>query len=91
MGLAENTQQRHEYKQLLVALNDVARYEVDAWLRQQDDLSEPFVARCISEQLPEGQPFKPLHCVHHMSRQKGFMLLRLFSAIPGVQKLTCTV
>ena len=57
MGHAEKGQQEHQYKQLLVALNDVAHYEVDTWLHQQDALSEPFVARCISEQLPEGQPF----------------------------------
>ena len=53
-------QQGQEYKQLLEALNDVAHHEVTAWLQQQDSLSEPAVARCISQQLPEG-----LSCTVH--------------------------
>ena len=44
-----------QYKKLLEALNDVAHHEINAWLGQQEHLSEPYVASCISEQLPPGQ------------------------------------
>ncbi len=50
----ESGQQAKQYKQLLDALNDVAHHEIDAWLSREQHLSEPFVARSISEQLPSG-------------------------------------
>ncbi|DBA90081.1 TPA: hypothetical protein ACH3X1_003400 [Trebouxia sp. C0004] len=46
--------QAKQYRQLLDALNDVAHHEIDAWLSHEQHLSEPFVARSISEQLPSG-------------------------------------
>ena len=51
----ESEQQAKQYKQLLDALNDVAHHEIDAWLSREQHLSEPFVARSISEQLPSGK------------------------------------
>jgi len=51
----ESKQQAKQYKQLLDALNDVAHHEIDAWLSHEQHLSEPFVARSISEQLPSGK------------------------------------
>lgn len=50
----ESEQQAKQYRQLLDALNDVAHHEIDAWLSREQHLSEPFVARSISEQLPSG-------------------------------------
>ena len=50
----ESEQHAKQYKQLLDALNDVAHHEIDAWLSCEQHLSEPFVARSISEQLPSG-------------------------------------
>lgn len=52
-------QQAQQYKQLLDALNDVAHHEIDEWMRQEQHLSEPFVARTISQQLPPGMPRSP--------------------------------
>ncbi|DBA78509.1 TPA: hypothetical protein ACH3X2_007832 [Trebouxia sp. C0005] len=54
MSKVESEQQAKQYKQLLDALNDVAHHEIDAWLSREQHLSEPFVARSISEQLPSG-------------------------------------
>ena len=55
MAKREVGQQAQQYKQLLEALNDVAHHEVDAWLTEQAAMSEPYVARCLSEMLPPGQ------------------------------------
>ena len=49
-------QQAQQHRQLLDALNDIAHHEIDEWLRQEQQLSEPFVARTISEELPSGMP-----------------------------------
>ena len=54
MSKGEPEQEAKQYKQLLDALNDVAHHEIDAWLSREQHLSEPFVARSISEQLPSG-------------------------------------
>lgn len=56
LGEKQSGHQAQQYKQLLDALNDVAHHEIDEWLRQQQQLSEPFVARTISEELPSGMP-----------------------------------
>lgn len=47
-------EQAKQYKQLLHALNDVAHHEIDEWMRHERQLSEPFVARTVSQQLPSG-------------------------------------
>lgn len=52
-------QQAHQYRQLLDALNDVAHHEINEWMRHEQHLSEPFVARTISQQLPSGTPRPP--------------------------------
>ena len=46
--------QAGQYKRLLDALNDVAHHEIEAWLTHHHHLSEPFVARSISRELPAG-------------------------------------
>lgn len=54
-----------QYKQLLEALNDVAHRQVDAWLAAVPNLTEPFVARSISQMLPAGgsRQWPILHCL----------------------------
>ena len=55
-GLAQRQigQVARQYKQLLEALNGVAHRQVEAWLAAVPELTEPYVARCISETLPSG-------------------------------------
>ena len=59
LGKQQAGAQSWQYKQLLDALNDVAHHEIDAWLSQHHHLSEPFVARTISQQLPSGTRLCP--------------------------------
>ena len=77
-GLAEREvgQQAQQYQRLLEALNDVAHHEVDAWLREQPAMSEPYVARCLSERLPPGQ-LQPQcnQCASYHSCRPVLMLL----------------
>lgn len=47
-------QQAVQYKQLLEALNEVAHLEVNNWLKEQSNLSEPYAARRLSQLLPSG-------------------------------------
>ena len=54
LACKESGRQADQYRQLLDALNDVAHHEINEWMRHEQQLSEPFVARTISQQLPSG-------------------------------------
>lgn len=65
-------QQALQYRQLVGALNDVAHHEVDTWLTEQTDMTEPYVARCLSQMLPSGG-FPNLElCAHPGKRITGW-------------------
>ena len=76
----KQSQQAEQYRQLLDALNDVAHHEISEWMRHERQLSEPFVARTISQQLPAGISSKAsaslqICCCEQFSMQSGLTTL----------------
>ena len=59
LACKESSQQADQYKSLLDALNGAAHHEINEWMRHEQQLSEPFVARTISQHLPAGASLPP--------------------------------
>ena len=70
-----------QYRQLVGALNDVAHHKVDTWLTEQTDMTEPYVARCLSQMLPSGGSDNLYRCAHLGKRMTALEAAKACAAV----------